>query len=707
MSKLVVLACAPLVNAFTSSMESCTTNVDCTTNPGEFCIPAGDGADSGTICWETPAGAAPIVGGVGMEWCQPGTYAPKPINSLQCYTCENGKYQDEAEQSECDCVPAGQRAVAYATLEPCPIGTYYPEDCHPTAGCLACEPGMFASDTGALECECSKPGHGSDELRAAEEQCPKGFYSAAECDPCVQCPQGKFASELGMTECEDAPPGTHPNDDLTGTVECQPGFEQPLPGQASCSSCPSGKYTGDTGSTGCECAGDGKEPTADSTGTQDCPAGVKSELDEATGCKACTTCMDGHYSDPGNVSSCSCADPGYRPAGDAHSQVPCELGHFSLGCNGTCTACEPGTFAETEGSANCTQCPAGKFGVGSGLTACVLADPGHFVPEAGSYEALPCEAGYYQEQAGQVECKACPLGKFANLAGMTKCINASVGHTSAVEANVTTGYSVEVPCPAGQVAPEEGVGCTLCKVGKYQSESGKSSCTCVDPGYYSNSSGQGQTKCAVGYMQPLSCGEQCLPCGPDTPTPGAPSDEGGWTSCDGAGAVVASVDNATCDDKSIGTCCPGKYWSKLMLRCEHCAPGHFSTLSADQCESCPPGEYQDERGQSECKSCAGKGFADSKFAIQCEACSFFEHSPADGSGESCQSCFASVHTMFSWDFCLVETIASIACLFLVVGGSFIVSRRLVGCMQPKSDANQPTKDPEAAGAPLMPEGGAA
>ncbi|CAK0815943.1 unnamed protein product, partial [Prorocentrum cordatum] len=77
-----------------------------------------------------------------------------------------------------------------------------------------------------------------------------------------------------------------------------------------------------------------------------------------------------------------------------------------------------------------------------------------------------------------------------------------------------------------------------------------------------------------------------------------------------SGAASAPCASASCthvrDDKSIGTCCPGKYWSKLMLRCEHCAPGHFSTLSADQCESCPPGEYQDERGQSECKSCAGK-----------------------------------------------------------------------------------------------------
>lgn len=148
-----------------------------------------------------------------------------------------------------------------------------------------------------------------------------------------------------------------------------------------------------------------------------------------------------------------------------------------------------------------------------------------------------------------------------------------------------------------------------------------------------------------------------------------------------------------CDDQSEDTCCPGKYWTKLLLRCDPCAPGHFSTHSLDGCEVCPPGEYQDQRGQTECKSCAGQGFANAA-AIRCEVCSLFEHSPAEGSGESCETCFASVVYMFSWDFCLLESIASLVLFAAVVGGGLIGARWLIRSMQEKVDAGG-TKDPEA------------
>jgi hypothetical protein len=124
--------------------------------------------------------------------------------------------------------------------------------------------------------------------------------------------------------------------------------------------------------------------------------------------------------------------------------------------------------------------------------------------------ALPCERGYYQDEPEQAECKLCAIGKFANVSAMTTCYNARVGHTSATEPNVATGYSVEVPCPAGKIAAEEGVACTLCELGKYQNETGQSECICVDPGYVSNESRKGQFECPPDYTQPESCGMACV-----------------------------------------------------------------------------------------------------------------------------------------------------------------------------------------------------
>jgi hypothetical protein len=435
-------------------------------------------------------------------------------------------------------------------------------------------------------------------------------------------------------------------------------------------------------------------------------------MDEAIGCKVCTTCKAGMYSPDETKEECSCTDPGYRPAANDHSQIPCEKGFFSAGCNETCTICEPGKFAAAEASTECASCPAGTFSASSGATECVKVTAGHFAP-AGATEATPCERGYYQESAGEAKCKACAIGTYADVTAMTECKVAQPGHTGAKEASVTTGYSVEVPCPAGKIAPEEGVGCSLCEPGKYQSESGKTACDCVSQGYFSNASGQGQTKCPAGFFQSVSCGMQCIECPPDTPNVSADENfppEGGWFECPEAfvqtfvGTVkTASETGENCkDDLENGNeiCCPGKFFSKLHETCDPCMPGHFSGTrdSETSCTHCPPGLYQDKQGQSECKSCAGEGYSD-KRAIRCEQCSFFEHSPEEGSGEHCGSCFESLGYMFSPSFCLVETLASIVGLVCVVGGGFLFSRYLIKYIQEQRDKGAAAKDPEAG--PLM------
>ena len=161
--------------------------------------------------------------------------------------------------------------------------------------------------------------------------------------------------------------------------------------------------------------------------------------------------------------------------------------------------------------ADCFECPIGKHADEEGLSLC-----------------KDCEQGTYQDTTKQSICKSCPPGTYSTATGNTKEENC-------------------LPCDEGSFSVGRQPTCTLCFLGKYQNEKGKSDCI----------------KCPVGTYQ----------------------DVRGMISCK--------------------KCAAGKYnpaeESQSESSCLQCDKGYFSGEGQEYCTKCYKGQFQDQIGQSTCK----------------------------------------------------------------------------------------------------------
>merc|ERR1711865_1362127 len=115
--------------------------------------------------------------------------------------------------------------------------------------CKSCEPGRFASSSGAHNCSLAGKGHTVNKERTQQVPCGQGKFAdgkgAAECD---LCPPGKFSSANVTSQCEDCAKGYF--QDTPGSLEskmCNGGTFSDEEGMAECTDCGYDQFTGSNG----------------------------------------------------------------------------------------------------------------------------------------------------------------------------------------------------------------------------------------------------------------------------------------------------------------------------------------------------------------------------------------------------------------------------------------------------------------------------
>jgi hypothetical protein len=150
--------------------------------------------------------------------------------------------------------PAGSAGVYPDQCHECLVGTYAPSP--GLSLCLACPPGLVATDFGQTECYA----------------CP-AHQRAIGTFRCEECPVGHYVTPNGT--CNPCPAGTAYSAETMTCVACAVGTYAPFPGMQSCISCPPGEYQNEVGANRCKkCP---KNTVTSTNATSDrcvpCPAG--------------------------------------------------------------------------------------------------------------------------------------------------------------------------------------------------------------------------------------------------------------------------------------------------------------------------------------------------------------------------------------------------------------------------------------------------
>ena len=141
-------------------------------------------------------------------------------------------------------------------------------------------------------------------------------------------------------------------------------------------------------------------------------------------------CSVGTYSNVTATSSClTCPAFSTSPAASANiSECACQVGYTHTVPGTPCTACQPGTYKETNGSAACTPCAAGTYSAvlnASTADTCTLC-PGQSwsLNGSSSVNSCWCNEGY----TGMVPlCQACVPGTYKVEKGSSACRTCAAG----------------------------------------------------------------------------------------------------------------------------------------------------------------------------------------------------------------------------------------------------------------------------------------
>ncbi|PIK35709.1 hypothetical protein BSL78_27465 [Apostichopus japonicus] len=618
----------------------------------------------------------------------------------ECFTCEEGFYCPEKAAIEMTTCPAGSYCGEGAyTHELCPPGTYS-NLTHQThiGNCTDCPPGYYCSDRGAIAptglCSAghicylnglfATPVYNDDPsddqtIITWGDQCHEGKYCPEGTTYMVDCPKGTYLDFLGAEselDCKDCNPGKFCNE--TGAPleigDCWPGFyctgraERPDPFDNTTGNvcpkhyyCPSGSYepvlctygtySNISGLSECwECPpGLICEPETD---PYDCPEGYyclggadsssdplacpRGTFGNRTGMSAlshCSDCIPGHYCETEGL-----AEPtGLTSAGYWSITRAIQSGPFDDTYSADFSICPEGFYCE-EGSGNPDPCPPGSFSSSTHLGAigeCTPCTAGKYCPDYNmTVEAGDCDAGYY-----------CNEG------------SASIRPTDGIEGDeCPTGFY----CPVGSPSP------VACIAGRYNNETGRSSCRNCPTGYYCPQNSTVPEECPAGYYCPVRttyayeypCPEgtfnnltgrseesDCVLCLPgmycevpglDWPT--GPCDEG-WYCINGSqfaqpslasqggrcpmgsycptGSVspFSCLAGMYCDQEELayptGNCSAGYYCTggasvpnpEADLTGDICPSGHYCPAGSFEGTDCPPGTYLNTTGNKDLDDC--------------------------------------------------------------------------------------------------------
>lgn len=255
-------------------------------------------------------------------------------------------------------------------------------------------------------------------------------------------------------------------------------------------------------------------------------------------------------------------------------KLECNLGYYAPGSS--CEICPAGSYCPSgatlatkcpagqysdEGASTCTACPApyttGAAGTGKTINGCsVFLKQGEYVSNG---KVTTCPAGYYclggttyYDNNGATECPAgsyCPAGKSEPIQCPTDAPYSRAGAKSADEC---------FSCSPGTYRDETVTECTTCPVGHYCENGQKKECPA---GRYNDQTGQSSCqKCPGGTYNAKTGQTQCTEC-PDINDHMATKYPAGWYASEGD-IKINSANNPKWDSlsgKTTATECVGSY----------------------------------------------------------------------------------------------------------------------------------------------------
>lgn len=533
--------------------------LECSSNctEGEFFFSCVDGCVSCMPGYYCPTTSSSIACGIGKYNPNYGSF-----QASDCVSCEPGTYSLSTGQSSCTLCEVGYECPGGSTRNQCNDGEY--QDSRGKSSCIECPKNHICSSKTSPPVACGVGYFSNAGEYTTCSVCPDGEYTLSKGTSCVSCPSGHFCSSGSITLCTA---GTYAGEGSDSCITCDDGYFSPSDGSPLCFECPvgyqcpnkdqppepcgKGYYSTGRQMSCSECANGYYTPLLGSSQCFECPAGTKCDKDNDDRTTFPIACSLGEYSDAGDVDCYSCPSGEYCP--DPSRHLDCPKGKFALGAavRTTCTDCDDGAYADSEGSISCTDCPAGSF-CPDPTMAPSLCPKGFFSGAKQQYCEM-CDYGYYASSEGSSGCTQCPKGMF--------CEDPA---------------SDPIICPEGFVAPALG----------------STSCTPCTSGYYSSSDRSECIECEVGF----SCGDPLL--GRVQCSPGTYADSTGMGSCTECPA------GSYCEDGINVVVCPSGYSFPGSSECVPCPAGYdctdpssivlcgeneFSDYGVDACTSCPSG----------------------------------------------------------------------------------------------------------------------
>lgn len=378
----------------------------------------------------------------------------------------------------------------------------------------------------------------------------------------------------------------------------------------------------------------------------DCPQGTfrNSSMEECAQCPVGKTTLR-------PSSECEACPAGNVIVNNVCAQCP--LGKFA---SQSCESCPVGKFRNSFLQMGCLECPAGKFTLTAGNANCQGCAAGEF-RNTTSAACEACEAGRYS-LAGLAQCIDCPRGKFATLQ-MQSCQQCPAGKNS------LEGQSAchSIICTAGMYL-SAGIICRVCPAGKFQNETGQSSCygeNCL-PGFFAATNQTSQVPCNI--------------CPSGKHAKGISVGGGKW--------------RYECQVKQ-GHCGQGTHLraESVFGSCFECESGRFmdeTNHTHNDCKSCGPGRYSQSSNPLE------RRFSMVSEAVACLICpagKFQEFMVATSAYEavrtvisSCKDCPANTHSLAGSGVCCgpgkTTKIGEATC-FNCPAGKFGINAECVDC----------------------------
>ncbi|GMI01307.1 hypothetical protein TrVE_jg13015 [Triparma verrucosa] len=520
--------------------------------------------------------------------CPAGKYADSP-GAVECLDCAVGKYSSSAGMGSgadegvgaYSCAPCGSHKIQ---LEPgkwycdwCPAGKY--EESSDSNACTECDDGKFRYEDSNFECRsCSLSntyGYGYGNGVTFDGDADETGTAHHNHEECYACPIGKSGFDyaqntFGSNACFDCPANMYAGDGASYCSICKPGKTAANSGTDDSEANACRDTTDGCDSSVCEDCDIGKAGTrecvlctpgkyADSAGEPFCKPCLAGKGSTA-GSSGCSDCTGGKYS-TGNE-DCKFCEAGKVPALNKMTCVTCTSGSWAAQGDDECTDCVAGKYApenQISTSADmCFDCPAGTTSV-AGEKECSDCQKGKYSDTAGAASCTTCTAGSTTDAVGGVTCRACEVGKYGRTGDwyLNPIYSSGCADCEAGKYAGTVGTATCTDCAAGKFSEEGKTTCTLCPVGKHQSDPGQDDCdSCLT---------------LPGQSAPAGSSE-CVPCGPGT-------------------ARKLNSDSPLCE-----ACPAGK---KVSIN----TAGHRF-----DCQDCPAGQTSDE-GSDSCSECANGKFA--------------------------------------------------------------------------------------------------